>query len=161
MPSKPVPYEISEPIRLKKSQYCRFADTHNWAGFRNIFLPSITATFHNPDGSIVVENNVPFSFDSRDAFINFFARAFETQQTIHTVGPGELEFATGNREGDEDEVKAVWPVTYHAASREVVGGWSGTGGGYYFETWKRVDGEWFMATLRFERWYWKVTGVDA
>jgi hypothetical protein len=64
MPLKPVPYELAEAICLKKAQYCRFADTHNWTGFRGIFLTSIKATFHNPDGSIVVENNVPFSFDS-------------------------------------------------------------------------------------------------
>jgi hypothetical protein len=50
---------------------------------------------------------------------------------------------------------------YHAGSREVMGGWSGIGGGYYIETWQRVDREWFMASLWFERWYWKVTGVDA
>ncbi|KAL4758913.1 uncharacterized protein BDW70DRAFT_169825 [Aspergillus foveolatus] len=159
MPSKPVPCEVAEAIRLRKSQYCRFAGTHKWTGFRDIFLPSIKATFHNPDGSIVVENNVPFSFGSRDTFIDFFASAFETQQTINSVAPGELEFAE-DAAGDEYEVKAVWPVTYYAGSRELVGRWSGIGGGYYFETWKRVDGEWFMASLRFERWYWKVTGVD-
>jgi hypothetical protein len=79
MPPKPVPYEVSEAICLKKSKYCRLTDTHNWTAFRDIFLPSIKATFHKPDGSIAAEKKVPFSFDSRDAFIDFFASAFETQ----------------------------------------------------------------------------------
>lgn len=145
-----VPYEIAEVIRLKKSQYCRFADTHDWAGFDNIFLPSLQASFNAPDGAVLVENGVTFSFDGREAFVGFFAKAFETQQTIHVVGPGELSLVAG------DEVRAVWPATYHAASLGSKGGWRGTGGGYYREVWKKVDGDWFMASLKFERWFWRV-----
>lgn len=145
-----VPYEIAEVIRLKKSQYCQFADTHDWAGFDNIFLPSLQASFHAPGGEVLVEHGVTFSFEGREAFVGFFAKAFETQQTIHVVGPGELSLVAG------DEVRAVWPATYHAASLGSKGGWRGTGGGYYREVWKKVDGDWFMASLKFERWFWRV-----
>ncbi|KAL4813855.1 hypothetical protein BDW67DRAFT_187279 [Aspergillus spinulosporus] len=92
MPAEPVPFEVSEAICFKKPilPIRRYAQLDRFPGH----LPaSIIATFHNPDGSIVVENNIPFSFDSRDVFINFFADAFKTQQTIHTVGSGELEFS--------------------------------------------------------------------
>ncbi|KAL4919659.1 hypothetical protein BDW62DRAFT_199674 [Aspergillus aurantiobrunneus] len=148
-----VPYEVAETIRLKKSQYCRFADTRQWEAWGNLFIPSIKATFHNPDGSLITEGNTAFSFESRDELILYFRAAFETQQAIHIVGPGELQ-----RLG-EDEVSAVWPVVYHAASRGVDGGWSGTGGGHYYEGWKRIGDDWFIARFKFVREYWNVQGL--
>ncbi|KAL3477398.1 hypothetical protein BJX99DRAFT_125603 [Aspergillus californicus] len=145
-----VPYEIAETLRFKKSQYCRSADTHDWETFASLFLPSLTATFTGPDGEIITENGVTYSFATRAEFVSFFRNALELQQTVHVVGPGELERVS------EDEVVAIWGVVYHAASPGVVGGWSGTGGGQYHEVWKRVEGDWFMASLKLVRGYWKV-----
>ena len=31
------------------------------------------------------------------------------------------------------------------------------GGGFYYETWKRVDGDWFLQDLRMQRTYQKMT----
>ncbi|KAL4778831.1 hypothetical protein BJX76DRAFT_352294 [Aspergillus varians] len=145
-----VPYKIAETLQLKKSQYCRYADTHDWKSFASLFLPSLTAIFTRPDGEIITENGVTYSFPTRDEFVAFFSNAFETQQTVHIVGPGELESIS------EDEVSAVWSVVYHAASPGITGGWSGAGGGQYHEVWKRVEGEWFMASLKLVRGFWKV-----
>jgi hypothetical protein len=82
-------------------------------------LPILAATFTNPDGEVATENAVRYEFSSRDEFVAFFRAVFETQQTTHTVGPGELTRVS------EDEVSAVWSVVYHAASRGVTGGWKG------------------------------------
>ncbi|KAL2835139.1 hypothetical protein BDW59DRAFT_155962 [Aspergillus cavernicola] len=147
-----LPYEIAESLRLKKSQYCRYADTHDWKSFASLLLPSLTATFTGLDGEIITEGGVTYYFSTRAEFVSFFSNALETQQTIHVVGPGELERIS------EDEVSAVWSVIYHAASPGVAGGWSGTGGGQYHEVWKRVEGDWFMASLKLVRGYWKVQG---
>ncbi|KIA75372.1 hypothetical protein HK57_00155 [Aspergillus ustus] len=150
MTSDILPYEVAETLRFKKSQYCRFADTHDWDSFASLMLPSLSASFTGPDGEIATENGVRYYFATRDEFVAFFRAAFETQQTIHVVGPGEL------RRVSEDEVSAIWSVVYHAASHGVTGGWKGSGGGQYHETWKKVDGEWRMASLKMVRVYWKV-----
>jgi hypothetical protein len=79
-------------------------------------LPSLTATFTNPDGTIAIEKGVRYEFNIRDEFVAFFRAAFETQQTIHTVDPGELTRVSA------DEISAIWSVLYHAASHGVTGG---------------------------------------
>ncbi|KAL4937922.1 hypothetical protein BDV06DRAFT_226498 [Aspergillus oleicola] len=129
MSPTPLPYDIAETIRLKKSQYCRFADTHHWSSWRALFHPNVRATFNNLDGSVIIQNDFAYSFNSADELVSFFSKSFETQQTIHIVGPGELTFTSG----EKDEVSAVWPMVYHAASHGAVGGWSGIGGGHYHE----------------------------
>ncbi|KAL4781770.1 hypothetical protein BJX76DRAFT_369614 [Aspergillus varians] len=152
MPQIP-PYEIAETLRLRKSQYCRLLDTHDWKAWGELFLPTATATFNNPDGSIMTENNTALSFDSRHAMVSFFSKVFDALQTTHVVGAGELTRVS------EDEVRAIWPATYHAASQGVAGGWTGTGGGQYHEVWKRVEGEWFIGEFRLVRSYWKVQSL--
>ncbi|KAL2784099.1 hypothetical protein BJX66DRAFT_344339 [Aspergillus keveii] len=154
MVSTILPYELSETLRLKKSQYCRFADTHDWDGFASLMLPSLTATFTDPDGTIATENGVRYEFNTRDEFVAFFRAAFETQQTVHIVGPGELTRLS------EDEISAIWGVVYHAASHGVTGGWTGTGGGHYHEIWRLVEGKWMMASLRMVRGFWKVSQLE-
>ncbi|KAI9373565.1 hypothetical protein BJX61DRAFT_541626 [Aspergillus egyptiacus] len=151
-PFTPLPYTLSETIRHRKSQYCRFADTHDWPSFTSLFSPDLEAKFTGPDGEVpVTENGVTYSFSSRDEFVAFFSGAFETQQTIHLVGPGELEQVA------EDEIRAVWSLVYFSASPGAVGGWIGNGGGHYHETWKRgEDGEWVIQKLKMVRAFWKV-----
>ncbi|KAB8067840.1 hypothetical protein BDV29DRAFT_162971 [Aspergillus leporis] len=34
-----LPYELSKTPRLKKSQYCRYADTHDWDRFASLSGP--------------------------------------------------------------------------------------------------------------------------
>ncbi|KAL4881186.1 hypothetical protein BJY04DRAFT_61495 [Aspergillus karnatakaensis] len=152
-PAKTPSLELCETLRQRKAQYCRAADTHDWSSFASLLHPTITAQFTDPTGAVVTENGVTYSFANRDEFVSFFQKAFETQQTIHIVGPGEFEFTTAD---DENEVRAVWSVVYHAASLGVQGGWTGTGGGRYHEVWKKIDGEWVIASLRMERGFWKV-----
>ncbi|KAL4792603.1 hypothetical protein BDV19DRAFT_391909 [Aspergillus venezuelensis] len=153
--STPVlPYETAETIRLKKSQYCRFADTHEWDHWRALFHPSVKARFCNLDGSVITQDNFTYSFDSVDELVSFFSKSFETQQAIHVVGPGELVFTSE----EKDEVSAVWPMIYHAASHDIVDGWSGTGGGHYHEIWRVFEGEWVIAELKYVRGYFKMQG---
>ncbi|CBF87456.1 hypothetical protein AN9351.2 [Aspergillus nidulans FGSC A4] len=141
----PVPPSLAETIRSRKSQYCRFADTQDFASWATVFSPSVTAQFCDPQGSVVIENGATYSFDNRD------------QLTIHVVGSGELHFVDGT---DEQGISAIWPVIYHAASHGVSGGWSGTGGGHYYETWGVEDGEWVIKSLKFVRGYWRVQIFD-
>ncbi|KAL4739037.1 hypothetical protein BDV11DRAFT_205441 [Aspergillus similis] len=134
MMSRPPP--LAETIRSRKSQYCRFADTQDFTSWATVFSPSVTAKFCDPQGSPLTENGATYSFSNRD------------QLTIHVVGSGELHFVEGT---DEQEISAIWPVIYHAASLGVSGGWSGTGGGHYYGTWGVEDGEWVIKSLKFDQ----------
>ncbi|KAL3433336.1 hypothetical protein BDV09DRAFT_111266 [Aspergillus tetrazonus] len=153
----PVPPSLAETIRSRKSRYCRFADTQDFASWATVFSPSVTAQFCDPQGSVLTENGATYSFGNRDQLVGFFKEAFATQQTIHIVGSGELHFVDGT---NEQEISAIWPVIYHAASHGVSGGWSGTGGGHYYETWGVEDGEWVIKSLKFVRGYWRVQIFD-
>ncbi|PLB39860.1 uncharacterized protein BDW47DRAFT_102550 [Aspergillus candidus] len=151
--AKMITPEITHSISTKKHQYCRYADTNQWHLMSTILAPNLRATFVDADDQVITEGGATFSFDSRDAFVAFFAAAFETQQTMHVLS-GSGEMTMSSPEGEE--VKTLWGVVYQAASKEVQGGWAGTGGGHYFETWRVVDGEWMIVELKFQRIYWKV-----
>ncbi|PKY00280.1 hypothetical protein P168DRAFT_330498 [Aspergillus campestris IBT 28561] len=159
------PTEITHSIRTKKHQYCRYADTNQWHLMSTILAPNLLATFVDANDQVITEGGAAFSFASRDDFVAFFAKAFETQQTMHVLsGDGEMEMTKssspdGDGEGEGnggEEVKTIWGVVYQAASKEVTGGWAGTGGGHYYETWRVVGGEWMIVELKFQRIYWKV-----
>jgi hypothetical protein len=60
---------------------------------------------------------------------------------------------SGGDEGGEDEVAAVWAVSYQLGSAGVelegVAEVAEIGGGHYHEVWKKVDGQWVIASLKF------------
>ncbi|RBR09527.1 hypothetical protein FVER53590_00075 [Fusarium verticillioides] len=118
-----------------------------------IMLPNATFLFHNPDGSVITKGDIEYSWSSTKDWVAFFENEFKTMQTIHIVGPAEMEQIA------PDEIKAIWAVTYHAGTKEHEGGVHGTGGGHYHETWKKVGDDWFMESLRMERLYWKLLSV--
>ncbi|KAI1047802.1 hypothetical protein LB505_012841 [Fusarium chuoi] len=145
--------EAAAIIQRKKAQYCRFADSNQWDRFDSIMLPNATFLFHNPDGSVITKGDIEYSWSSTKDWVAFFENEFKTMQTIHIVGPAEMEQIA------PDEIKAIWAVTYHAGTKEHEGGVHGTGGGHYHETWRKVGDDWFMESLRMERLYWKVLSV--
>ncbi|KAL4864752.1 hypothetical protein BDV12DRAFT_200831 [Aspergillus spectabilis] len=149
MPTIP-PYETAETIRHRKSQYSRFSDTAQWTLFSSLLHPSLTASSHNPDGSIIVSDGFTYIFSNREEYVSFFSRSNANSQSIHVVGPGELEMIS------EDEVSAVWGVTYQTGSLGAVGGSSGMGGGHYHEVWRRVEGKWVIVSLKLVRAFSKV-----
>lgn len=144
--------EAAAIIQRKKAQYCRFADSNQWDRFDSIMLPNATFLFHNPDGSVITKGDIEYSWSSTKDWVAFFENEFKTMQTIHIVGPAEMEQIA------PDEIKSIWAVTYHAGTKEQ-GGVHGTGGGHYHETWKKVGDDWFIESLRMERLYWKVLSV--
>jgi hypothetical protein len=70
-------------------------------------------------------------------FFKFFANA----QSLHIFGPGNLEQTA------DDEVTAIWGTE----DQIIVNGSAGLvemrGGGYYFETWKKVGDDWLLGVI--------------
>ena len=63
--------------------------------------------------------------------------------------PGELEQIKA------DEVKATWGMEDQIILNGTGGLVEMRGGGYYYETWKMKNDDWFLASLRLERTYQK------
>ncbi|ROW18396.1 hypothetical protein VPNG_00297 [Cytospora leucostoma] len=144
-----LPPYAAETIRRKKSQYCRFLDTKQWHLFDKIALPDANFDFVGPEGNVLSDGGVPFSWSNTKGFTSHFKKAFETVQTIHSIGPGELE------QIGPGEVKAIWTVIYHLGPQGSADAkHHGTGGGNYHEIWKKQGDDWFLADLRLERFYW-------
>lgn len=154
MASKSVSPDIAEAIRYRKAQYTRFADTNQWHLLTSIMLPDMKSEFVDADGAIIKtdDGKTPYSFNTFDEFSAFFSSNLKDMQVIHVTGPGEI--ATTNV---EDEVSAIFSVTYEAATKGIGGGVHGSGGGHYYETWKREGENWRIKDLRFVRLFWRVT----
>lgn len=130
--------EIAEIIRCKKSQYGRFMDTHQLDKLRELILPDAKMIFRNPDGTVMKLGDLEMSFSSREEFIALHAKQAAGSQSIHIIGPGELE-QTG-----PDTVKAIFPLIYPVSTNR-----SGNfvSGAHYYETWIRREGDWFLESI--------------
>ncbi|KAH8886026.1 hypothetical protein GQ53DRAFT_750848 [Thozetella sp. PMI_491] len=141
--------EVINIITRKKLWYCRYSDTGKWHLFDQVAVPECKFEYHS-EGKVLVHAGFTYAWPSREGFTSFFSKAFENLQTMHLLGPGEFDQIS------QDEVKAVFPVAYFSALKKTATashGVQGQGGGYYFETYKRVGDDWLMADLKFERTY--------
>jgi hypothetical protein len=114
-------------------------------------LPDAEFIFFDTDGSIIKAGNTSFAFLSSTAFTGFFSKFFANAQTLHMFGPGELQLKA------IDEVGAIWGMEDQIILKHAVGSVEIRGGGYYHETWKMRNGDWFLNSLRLERTYQKTS----
>lgn len=148
MPTMPeVSPEIVNIITRKKLWYCRYTDTSQWHLFDNVAVHECKFE-HLLDGEVYAKDGFTYSWGSREEYISFCSTALTNLQTMHSIGPGEFE------QVGEDEVKAVFPVTYFSAQKKTESISHGIqGGGYYFETYKRVGDDWMLTDSKMERVY--------
>lgn len=146
-----IPVEVAEIIIRKKSQYGRYIDTKQWDKFDQVALPDAEFIFLDTDGSILKAGKTSFAFRSSKAFTSFFSKFFARAQTLHMFGPGDLQLKA------IDEVGAIWGMEDQIILKHAVGLVEIRGGGYYHETWKMRNGDWFLTSLRLERTYQKTS----
>lgn len=141
--------EVAAIITRKKLWYCRYADTAQWHLFDQVALPECTFEYGS-GGKTLVNAGTTYAWGSTEEFTAAFTKLFANLQTIHLVGPGEFE------QIGPAEVKAVFTVVYFSALKNNAAestGVQGTGGGHYFETYKRKGGDWLLASLKMDRTY--------
>lgn len=144
-----VSWETNETISRKKALYGRYIDTKQWDRLSSIALPDAELRFFEPDGSLTHVGRTPLAFTSPEKCAYFFQKLFGNAQTLHMFGRGELE------QTKEDEVRAIWPMEDQIILRQ---GWLPVevrGGGYYYETWRQKDNDWFLESLVLRRTYTK------
>ncbi|RSL95729.1 hypothetical protein CEP52_011903 [Fusarium oligoseptatum] len=125
--------EVALAITRQKARYGRYADTKQWDKFaQDIALPDARFSFYDTEGKLLV------------------AGPQSSKRSI-IFGPGDFE------QVGPDEVKAIFGMEDQIMSK-YLGAWVEIrGGGFYHETWKLVDGEWYLQDLRLERTYQKET----
>lgn len=144
-----VSWETSDIISRKKALYGRYIDTKQWDKISSIALPDAELRFFEPDGFLTHVGRTALAFTSPEKCALFFHKLFKNAQTLHMFGRGELE------QTKADEVRAIWPMEDQIILRQ---GWLPVevrGGGYYYETWRQKDSDWFLESLVLQRTYTK------
>lgn len=141
--------ETTEIISRKKALYGRYIDTKQWDKLSSIALPDAELRFFEPDGSLTHVGRTPLAFKTPEECTSFFHKLLGNAQTLHMFGRGDLE------QIKVDEVRAIWPMEDQIILRQ---GWLPVevrGGGYYYETWRLKDHDWFLQSLVLRRTYTK------
>jgi hypothetical protein len=150
--------EDIEAIRQVKARYFRTLDTKDWDGFKAVFTED--AAIGPLDNGFTPELTALRSGDARqplaasglEAFVQRVATNIGPLITTHHGHQPEIEL-TG-----EDEATGIWPM------EDVLvwpaDGYRLRGTGHYWETYRRVDGEWKIASLKLTRLYVFVERID-
>ncbi|KAI1501954.1 hypothetical protein F5X99DRAFT_380966 [Biscogniauxia marginata] len=148
--------EVAVALNRKKARYARYADTKQWDKFEDeVALPDAQYDYQDVDGKTLNIGGRTTKFESTKVFTAFFRPFFAKLQTLHNVGPGDFTQTA------DDEVEAVFAFEDQLLAPPF-GSWAEIrGGGFYYETWKRVDGDWFLKDLRMQRTYQKMTFLVA
>lgn len=144
--------EVALAISRQKARYARYADTKQWSRFEKVGLPDGRFSFLGVDGEPLMMGKA-LVFDTARSFAAFFESFFAGLETMHNLSPGDFE----KSEEKADEVKAVFGFEDQLLSK-TLGSWVEIrGGGFYTETWKLVDGEWYIKELTMRRTYQKAS----
>ncbi|KAJ3539854.1 hypothetical protein NM208_g5319 [Fusarium decemcellulare] len=145
-----VPPEVAQAITRQKARYARYSDLKQWDKFaQEIALPDARYSFLDTDGNPLVLGKQALVFDSAKSCATFYSNSFAQMDTHHAVGPGDFEQVA------PDQVKAVFSVEGQVISKQL-GSWVEIrGGGYYFETWQLVDGQWYLKEMTMQRTFQK------
>ena len=124
--------DIIEISQLKAS-YCRFVDTKDWAGYRDL----LTENFH-----FVSDGRVQ---DGREEVVSFVSKALASATTVHHVHSPEIGL-TG-----PDKATAIWAMNDYvmlpgAGSPFVLRGY-----GHYHEEYVRIENGWRMKSSELTR----------
>ena len=131
---------IEEIGRLKAS-YFRCLDTKDWPCIATLFTSDATAVYNvEGSGDLATPDN---PVTGNEAIAAFIQRAVEHLVTVHHGHMPEIEItspttATG--------IWAMLDILQEPGGENLVHGW-----GHYHETYERIDGRWYIKTLRLTR----------
>ncbi len=129
-----------EAIRQLKARYFRTMDTKDWAAMRRVFTDDVVIDTTASGGSVVTGG---------DAFLEFLAQALGDVVTVH--------------HGHMPEIAVTSPTTATGvwAMEDLLWWPNGThlhGWGHYHETYRKVGGEWRIASSTLTRLHTEMTG---
>lgn len=121
-----------EELKVLKARYMRCVDEKDWQSLRALFCDD--ATFHFSNG--------PGEVDGPDAFVAAAATALQHANTVHHGHCPEIELTGPDSARGiwAMEDRLVWPATDGEPERRM------HGMGHYRETYRKVGGDWKIAT---------------
>jgi hypothetical protein len=121
-----------EAIKRLKARYFRFLDTKQWDAWRELFTEDFQAEIHGPHPVI--------HFEHRDEMVESNRKILAEAPTAHHGHMPEIEL-TG-----PDTARGIWAMV------DVVKLGAGfVGYGHYHEEYRKVEGDWRIASLRLTR----------
>jgi hypothetical protein len=131
-----------EALQDLKARYCRFADTKRWGDMAALFTEDGVMRFYDVGGTLT---NTVAAADIAETI----GRRVGDGQPIHHVFTHELEL-TG-----ADQAKGIWAMEdliFHDTEAHPDAPFAVMHGfGHYHETYRKVDGQWRIATLDLTR----------
>ena len=126
-----------EEIKRLKYRYVRCLDQKRWDEIAELFVPDAAASY----------GGGAWSFDGRDAIVEFLRSSMGSQQFLsaHRVGQPEIEI-TG-----PDTATATWALMDLVLQLEF--GVDIRGAAFYEDTYVKVDGEWKIKSTGYKRTY--------
>ena len=122
-----------EAIKRLKARYCRYLDAKDWAAWRGIFTDDFVSDTAEAGGKVI---------QGADRFVGFTHHSLRSQATVHQVHAPEIELTSPTT------ARGVW------ALEDVVRFGPGVnlrGYGHYQETYRKVDGDWRIASSKLTR----------
>lgn len=129
-----------EKIKVLKARYFRYVDTKDWDSLRSVF---------SPDAVIEVPEAAEEPMNREDALKLFRDVVVEGSVSVHFGHMPEIEVI------DMESATGIWAMDdriYWPADQAALLGYSQLRGfGHYHETYRCVDGNWTIRTMRLTR----------
>lgn len=150
--------EDIEAIRQLKARYFRALDTKDWEGFKAVFAEDASiGPIDNGFTPELIALRPPSQRDAiaasgLDAFVQRVAANIGPLVSTHHGHQPEIQLS------DDGEATGIW------AMEDVLvwpaDGYRLRGTGHYWETYRKVDGEWKIASMKLTRLYVFVERID-
>lgn len=129
-----------EDIKRLKARYYRSMDTKQWDGWNDVFAPDATldTTEEAPHLDIVV---------GRQNIIDFVSGQLDGVTTCHHGHMPEIELTSPTT------ANGIWAMEDHlwVSEGHPLGFRRMHGYGHYHETYEKIDGRWYIKTLKLTR----------
>ncbi|CAN5449555.1 nuclear transport factor 2 family protein [soil metagenome] len=122
-----------EAIKQLKARYCRYLDTKDWAGWRQLFADDFVSDTSESGGKIIT---------GADDFVAFTRKSLRNQATVHQVHAPEIELVSPTT------ARGIW------ALEDVVRFGPGVnlrGYGHYTETYEKSGDRWLITSSTLTR----------
>jgi hypothetical protein len=130
-----------EALKRLKAQYFRCLDTKDWDGWLAVFTEDVTLTFDTAVSTGGRHGRPAPPLVGKKALADFVVNDLRTAVTVHQGHMPEIDFVS------DTEAKGIW------AMEDIVDHGDNVmyGQGHYRETYRKVDGEWRIASVHLTR----------
>lgn len=139
-----------EEIKQVKARYFRLMDQKDWAAMANVFTDDIVCNFNGAlrdpgdGGEAPADDPYEQTLNGRDTVMSFISTGLAHARSIHH---GHMPEVTIEDDENASAITAMFDsLTFSEGPLRSLEGY-----GHYYETYRKVDGRWRIATLKLVR----------